>query len=43
MVIAPNYEPLIGDSELHLDARTPQSFDPWEKIRTALGGSREKA
>ncbi len=32
MVVAPNYEPLIGDSELHLDAKTPASFDPWGKI-----------
>lgn len=32
MVIAPGYEPLIGENELHLDAKTPPSFDPWGKI-----------
>lgn len=32
MVIAKGYEPLIGDGELHLDANTPQRFDPWGKI-----------
>jgi S1-C subfamily serine protease len=32
MVIAPGYEPLIGENELHLDAKTPSSFDPWGKI-----------
>ena len=32
MVIAPGYEPLIGENELHLDAKTPASFDPWGKI-----------
>jgi S1-C subfamily serine protease len=32
MVIAPGYEPLIGESELHLDEKTPPSFDPWGKI-----------
>jgi S1-C subfamily serine protease len=32
MVVAPGYEPLIGESELHLDAATPASFDPWGKI-----------
>jgi S1-C subfamily serine protease len=32
MVVAPGYEPLIGASELHLDANTPASFDPWGKI-----------
>jgi S1-C subfamily serine protease len=32
MVVAPNYEPLIGENELHLDDKTPQSFDPWGRI-----------
>jgi hypothetical protein len=32
MVIAPGYEPLIGEGELHLDEKTPASFDPWGKI-----------
>ena len=32
MVVARGYEPLIGESELHLDANTPPSFDPWGKI-----------
>jgi len=32
MVVARGYEPLIGDGELHLDAKTPASFDPWGKI-----------
>jgi S1-C subfamily serine protease len=32
MVIAPGYEPLIGENELHLDEKTPPSFDPWGKI-----------
>lgn len=32
MVIAPGYEPLIGENELHLDDKTPPSFDPWGKI-----------
>ncbi len=32
MVIAPGYEPLIGEGALHLDASTPASFDPWGKI-----------
>jgi S1-C subfamily serine protease len=32
MVIAPGYEPLIGEGELHLDEKTPPSFDPWGKI-----------
>ncbi|NVB78146.1 MAG: trypsin-like serine protease [Kofleriaceae bacterium] len=32
MVIAPGYEPLIGESELRLDDKTPPSFDPWGKI-----------
>jgi hypothetical protein len=32
MVVAPGYEPLIGENELHLDENTPQSFDPWGKI-----------
>lgn len=32
MVMAQGYEALIGDSELHLDANTPPSFDPWGKI-----------
>jgi hypothetical protein len=31
-VIAPGYEQLIGENELHLDAKTPASFDPWDKI-----------
>jgi len=32
MVIAPGYEPLIGENELVLDANTPAAFDPWGKI-----------
>ncbi|HTL37400.1 MAG TPA: trypsin-like peptidase domain-containing protein, partial [Kofleriaceae bacterium] len=32
MVIAPGYEPLIGESELHFDDKTPPSYDPWGKI-----------
>jgi S1-C subfamily serine protease len=32
MVVAPGYEPLIGENDLHLDAATPPSFDPWGKI-----------
>jgi S1-C subfamily serine protease len=32
MVIAPGYEPLIGEGELRLDEKTPPSFDPWGKI-----------
>jgi hypothetical protein len=32
MVVAPGYEPLIGENELHLDDKTPPSFDPWGKI-----------
>jgi S1-C subfamily serine protease len=32
MVVARGYEPLIGDGELRLDAKTPASFDPWGKI-----------
>ena len=32
MVVASGYEPLIGESELHLSASTPPSFDPWGKI-----------
>ncbi|CAN5872750.1 hypothetical protein BH11MYX3_BH11MYX3_11040 [soil metagenome] len=32
MVVAKGYEPLMGESELHLDADTPQFFDPWGKI-----------
>jgi len=32
MVVATNYEPLIGERELHLDANTPAYFDPWGKI-----------
>ena len=32
MVIAKGYEPLMGEGELHLDANTPQRFDPWGKI-----------
>jgi hypothetical protein len=32
MVVAPGYEPLIGENELHLDANTPAKFDPWDKI-----------
>ena len=32
MVVAKGYEPLMGESELHLDADTPAFFDPWGKI-----------
>ncbi|HEY5923548.1 MAG TPA: trypsin-like peptidase domain-containing protein, partial [Kofleriaceae bacterium] len=32
MVVAPGYEPLIGENELKLDDKTPSSFDPWGKI-----------
>lgn len=32
MVVARGYEPLIGEGELHLDAKTPAYFDPWGKI-----------
>jgi hypothetical protein len=32
LVIAPGYETLIGENELHLDAKTPARFDPWDKI-----------
>ena len=32
MVVARGYEPLIGENELHLDASSPQYFDPWGKI-----------
>ena len=32
MVVASGYEPLIGQDALHLDAKTPQSFDPWGQI-----------
>ncbi len=32
MVVARGYEPLIGDGELILDARTPAVFDPWGKL-----------
>jgi S1-C subfamily serine protease len=32
MVVAPGYEPLVGEGELHLDASTPPQFDPWGKI-----------
>ncbi|HEY5945519.1 MAG TPA: trypsin-like peptidase domain-containing protein, partial [Kofleriaceae bacterium] len=32
MVVAPGYEPLIGDNELHLDENTPAKFDPWDRI-----------
>jgi S1-C subfamily serine protease len=32
MVVAPGYEPLIGENELRLDANTPPRFDPWTKI-----------
>jgi hypothetical protein len=32
MVVARGYEPLIGEGELHLDANTPASYDPWGKI-----------
>ena len=32
MVVAKGYEPLVGDSELHLEASTPPRFDPWGKI-----------
>jgi S1-C subfamily serine protease len=32
MVVAPGYEPLIGENELHLDENTPANFDPWGRI-----------
>jgi hypothetical protein len=32
MVVAPGYEPLIGENELRLDENTPPSFDPWDRI-----------
>ncbi|MGE5180511.1 MAG: trypsin-like peptidase domain-containing protein, partial [Acidobacteriota bacterium] len=32
MVVAPGYEMLIGENELHLDDKTPPSYDPWGKI-----------
>ncbi len=32
MVVAPGYEPLIGENELHLDENTPPQFDPWDRI-----------
>jgi S1-C subfamily serine protease len=32
MVVAPGYEPLIGTNELHVDEKTPLSFDPWGRI-----------
>ncbi len=32
MVVAPGYEPLIGENELRLVAETPPNFDPWGKI-----------
>ncbi|MFN0246978.1 MAG: trypsin-like peptidase domain-containing protein [Kofleriaceae bacterium] len=32
MVVARGYEPLVGEGELHLDAKTPAFFDPWGKI-----------
>ncbi len=32
MVVAPGYEPLIGENELHLGADTPPNFDPWGRI-----------
>jgi S1-C subfamily serine protease len=32
MVLAPGYEPLIGENELHLDSNTPPSWDPWDRI-----------
>jgi S1-C subfamily serine protease len=32
MVVAPGYEPLIGENELRVDDNTPPSFDPWGRI-----------
>jgi hypothetical protein len=32
MTVARGYEPLIGEGELVLDAKTPPNFDPWGKI-----------
>jgi len=32
MVVAPGYEPLLGENELRLAPSTPPSFDPWGKI-----------
>jgi S1-C subfamily serine protease len=32
MVVAPGYEPLIGENELHVDDKTPASWDPWDRI-----------
>jgi len=32
MVVARGYEPVIGDGELILDARTPAVFNPWGKL-----------
>jgi hypothetical protein len=32
MVVARGYEPVIGEGELTLEARTPAVFDPWGKI-----------
>jgi S1-C subfamily serine protease len=32
MIVARGYEPLVGEGELHLDAKTPAYFDPWGKI-----------
>jgi hypothetical protein len=33
MVVARGYEPLIGENELRLDAKTPAYFDPWGEVR----------
>jgi S1-C subfamily serine protease len=32
MVVARGYEPVIGEGELILDAKTPAIFDPWGKL-----------
>jgi S1-C subfamily serine protease len=32
MIVAPGYQPRILEGELHLDANTPATFDPWGKI-----------
>jgi S1-C subfamily serine protease len=32
MVVARGYEPVIGEGELTLEAKTPAVFDPWGKI-----------
>ncbi|MEO7731438.1 MAG: serine protease, partial [Kofleriaceae bacterium] len=32
MVVAHGYEPVIGEGELILDAKTPAIFDPWGKL-----------